>query len=396
MEKPMKPISPDPMTPDPMTPATSPLLFMATTNDQWQDQRMMRWCQTLEMAGWRVRWIGVDRHREVPLHSTPHRTYQRLRLSPLRGPLFYLIYNFRLLVEALRCSSAVYLSVDADTLPALRLASWIRRRPLWWDAHEWFTEVPELSGRPTVRRVWAGLIRLFLRGRIQCYTVGPALAERFRQEYGYPFRVLRNMPTRNTDPADPLDTFDFPQGPFILYQGALNLGRGLEALLVAAERGLPCPLVLAGSGDLERGLRSTVQNRGLHGKVWFTGPLPSSQLRSLTQKAWLGLNLLDHPSLSYRYSLANKFFDYTAAGLPQLGMDFPEYQAQLRDYPVGWGLKDCQPEGIVRFCYELWNQPERMEAARQACLLAAQAWTWETESQQLLAELRTLAQKQPR
>jgi hypothetical protein len=76
-------------------------------------------------------------------------------------------------------------------------------------------------------------------------------------------------------------------------------------------------------------------------------------------------------------------------------MDFPEYQALLRDYPVGWGLKDCQPEGIVRFCYELWNQPERMEAARQACLLAAQAWTWETESQQLLAELRTLAQEQP-
>jgi len=369
---------------------------MATTNDQWQDQRMMRWCQTLERAGWRVRWIGVDRHREVPLHSTPHRTYQRLRLSPLRGPLFYLIYNLRLLVEALRCSSAVYLSVDADTLPALRLASWIRRRPLWWDAHEWFTEVPELSGRPTVRRVWAGLIRLFLRGHVQCYTVGPALAEQFQKDYGYPFRVLRNMPSRNTDPTDTLDTLDFPQGPFILYQGALNLGRGLEALLEAAERGLPCPLVLAGSGDLERSLRATVQNRSLHGKVWFTGPLPSSQLRSLTQKAWLGLNLLDHPSLSYRYSLANKFFDYTMAGLPQLGMDFPEYQALLRDYPVGWGLKDCEPEGIVRFCYELWNQPERMEAARQACLLAAQVWTWENESQQLMEELRTFSQKQPR
>ena len=66
----MKPISSAPMTPATRTPATrttdaSPLLFMATTNDQWQDQRMMRWCQTLEMAGWRVRWIGVDRNREV-------------------------------------------------------------------------------------------------------------------------------------------------------------------------------------------------------------------------------------------------------------------------------------------------------------------------------------------
>lgn len=392
MEEPMKPISSVPRTPAPLVTETSPLLFMATTNDQWQDQRMMRWCQTLEQAGWRVRWIGVDRRREVPLQSTPHRTYQRLRIAPLRGPLFYLIFNLRLLVEALRCSSTVYLSVDADTLPALRLASWMRGRPLWWDAHEWFTEVPELSGRPAVRRVWAGLIRLFLRGRVQCYTVGPALAEQFQRMYGRPFRVLRNMPSSPTKPAGTLDSVDIPQGPFILYQGALNSGRGLEALLEAADRGLPCPLVIAGSGDLERSLRSTVQNRGLHGKVWFTGPLPSSQLRALTPKAWLGMNLLDHPSLSYRYSLANKFFDYTAAGLPQMGMDFPEYQALLKDYPVGWSLKNCEPEEIVRLCYELWNQPERMETARQACLQAALAWTWENESCLLLEELRTLAQ----
>lgn len=372
----------------------APLLIMATTNDQWQDQRMMRWCQTLEEAGWQVRWIGVHRNREVSLPNTPTRTYQRLGIWPLKGPLFYLHYNLRLLMEALRWKPTVFLSVDADTLPALRLASWLRGRALWWDAHEWFTEVPELSGRPIVRAGWTLLIRLFLRGKVQCYTVGPALAGLFHKAYGYPFRVLRNMPSRNTDsPALPLQ--NAPQGPYILYQGALNQGRGLEALLEAAEKGLPCPLVLAGSGDLEIALRSTVRSRGLHNKVWFTGPLPPAQLRSLTQNAWIGLNLLDHPSLSYRYSLANKFFDYAAAGLPQLGMDFPEYQALLREYPVGWGLEDCQPERIARICNELWSQPERMEGARQACLKAAERWTWENESRELLEELRVLAQHQP-
>ncbi|MGA1330764.1 MAG: glycosyltransferase [Bacteroidia bacterium] len=370
-------------------PHQRPLLVMATTNDQWQDQRMLRWCQTLQQEGWRVHWFGVDRGRPVPLIDLENVTFQRLRLPILQGPWFYAIYNFLLLFKAWNLKARVYLAVDADTLPALRLVSWLRQKMLWWDAHEWFTEVPELSGRPAVRWVWNVILKVFLRGNVRCFTVGPALAGIFQRTYGYPFTVLRNMPASHHE-AVSLPHSPPVDGPFILYQGALNVGRGLEVLIDAAALGLPCPLVLAGGGDLEDKLRNQVQSRGLHDKVFFTGPLPPGRLRTLTKQAWLGMNLLDHPSLSYRYSLANKFFDYTAAGLPQVSMNFPEYQNLLKEYPVGWTLDHCSPEQVVGLCNELWDQPDRVRAAREACPQAAEVWTWENESGALVAALRTL------
>lgn len=367
-----------------------PLLVMATTNDQWQDQRMLRWCQTLQEEGWRVHWLGVDRGRAVPLVNQKNITYQRLRLPFLRGPWFYVFYNLLLLVKAWQVNATIYLAVDADTLPALRLVSWLRQKMLWWDAHEWFTEVPELSDRPVVRWVWNLVLKVFLRGKVQCFTVGPSLAGIFQRMHGYPFTVLRNMPALPQEGV-PVPTLAPPcTGPFILYQGALNRGRGLEALIDAADLGLPCPLVLAGSGDLDFKLRSQVQSRSLQERVYFTGPLPPAQLRSLTEQAWLGMNLLDHPSLSYRYSLANKFFDYTAAGLPQVSMNFPEYQNLLQEFPVGWTLDDCQPKNLVRLCQELWEEPDRVRAARLVCPKAAAVWTWANESQVLVDKLRAL------
>jgi glycosyltransferase involved in cell wall biosynthesis len=384
-----------------------PVMVMATTNDQWQDQRMQRWCCTLLDCGWKVHWIGVDRQRPVALRSDKIICYQRLRVFPGTGPLFYMVFNLRLFARALTVPANAFLAVDADTLPALRLASLIRGKSLWFDAHEWFTEVPELLNRPVTRWCWQLIIRLFIRGRIRCFTVGHELAKRLEQQWGQPFDVLRNMPSvkgpehcadhTKSIQADitPESMIQGLRGPYLLYQGALNMGRGLEALIEAAALGLPYPLVMAGSGDLQTELARVVLQRKLEGKVFLTGPLSPQHLLHLTRQAFLGFNLLETQSLSYRYSLANKFFDYVKAGVPQICIDFPEYRHHMHLHRVGWLIGTTDPSTIVQYCHRIAQEPEDYKSIRENCHKAAAQWTWEQESssvQRKLAELCSAVQ----
>ncbi len=390
-----------------MDQAMRPLMVMATTNDQWQDQRMHRWSMTMVESGWKVHWIGIDRGRHVPLFNTDWIAYERLKIVPSTGLLFYAIFNWRLFCKAMSLPAHAFLAVDADTLPGLRLASIFRWKPLWFDAHEWFTEVPELLNRPITRIIWHLILRLFLQGNIQCYTVGPELASHLRNSWGKSFQVLRNMPSMkgpkmvdpNAEFQDSLNTrhsiLHELEGPYLLYQGALNMGRGLESLIEAADLGLPFPLVMAGSGDLEGHLHALIRSKNLENKVILTGPQSPHQLRVLTKNAFLGFNLLETRSLSYKYSLANKFFDYIHAGIPQVCIDFPEYRHHMNSYRVGWLIEDTEPSSIIQQCKRIIEDSEDYQAMRENCHQAAVHWNWENESaalQSKLIELRNSLQ----
>jgi glycosyltransferase involved in cell wall biosynthesis len=300
-----------------------------------------------------------------------------------------------------------FLSVDVDTLPALRLASFLKGKPLWFDAHEWFTEVPELLNRPITRNIWKLIIHIFLSGKVQCYTVGPELASRLTKSWGKPFEVLRNMPNLqvrslgNSNQELVESHHDLHaivpglEGPYLLYQGALNMGRGLEPLLEAAALGLPYPLVIAGSGDLEGLIQTFVKDRKLDNKVMLTGPLNPQKLLLLTKNAFLGFNLLETQSQSYYYSLANKFFDYVQAGLPQVCIDYPEYRHHMALHRVGWLIENTNPESIVQYCKQIVGDPDQYRVIRENCHHAAVDWNWDKESaalQNRLIEWRALLQ----
>ena len=150
---------------------------------------------------------------------------------------------------------------------------WLRARlggqPFVYDAHELFTEVPEVVARPAVQRVWQWVEAFVVPRATRAYTVGPALARVFEQRYGRPFAVVRNV--SHLDPADAQPVAD-KDDTLILYQGALNVGRGLEALLDAMPQ-VRGRLVLCGEGDLSAALRERAAGLGLlaSGQVEFRG-----------------------------------------------------------------------------------------------------------------------------
>lgn len=352
-------------------------LFFAVTNDLNSDQRMLRICNSLSDAGYQVHLRGRLLPESRPLND---RVFEqsRMKLFFTKGPFFYLEYNLRIFLFALTEKADLLSAVDLDTLPGVRLAAILLNKLFVYDAHEIFTEVPELLHSKTKQGVWRWIERIFLWRVKHSYTVNHSLAQWYFQKHGLEMRVVRNMPFRCTPPT----IADVP--PFILYQGALNEGRGLEALIEAMQF-LPMPLMIAGRGDLDLSLRSLSKRLQLDERVNFLGQLEPEALQQLTQQAWLGVNLLEDTALNYYLSLANKFFDYVQAHVPQLCMDFPEYNMLNETHAVAILIRSLDPNDLADYILRLQGDSERYTQLQNNCKVASEVWVWENECEALLA-----------
>ena len=369
--------------------ATMSTIICTVTNDLSQDQRMIRICGTLQAAGYQVTLVGRELPHSLPLVDHPFRQH-RLLCWFHAGKLFYLEYNLRLLYHLFRQRPTIINAVDLDTLLPGYLISRLQRSVCVYDAHEYFTEVPEVIRRPRVQRLWAVLADWIIPSLQHAYTVAPALADIMSERYGTPFDVVRNVPYRQTASVERV----VPHEKIIFYQGVLNEGRGLESAILAIEQ-LPSNFVLqiAGTGDLEQKLHQLMQDHQLQDRVRFLGFVPPAQLPALTEKAWLGLNLLENTGLSYYYSLANKTFDYIQAGVPALHMDFPEYRALHDQYDTFELLADLEVESIAAAIQGLINNPNRYAQLQDNNLQAAKSLIWEEEEKKLLGIYKVLRKK---
>ncbi|MGI4883539.1 MAG: glycosyltransferase [Janthinobacterium lividum] len=376
-------------------PPAGPRLFFAATTDLVHDQRMQRICSSLQNAGYQVTLVGWARPASGGLPAQNYRQH-RLRGWFQTGKLFYLEYNLRLLLYLLRQRADAWCAVDLDTALPMWLRARLGGQPLVYDAHELFTETPEVVGRPAVQRAWRW-VESFVVPRAQlAYTVGPALARVFEQRYGRPFAVVRNAtrpgpPATRPGPPAAAAAAAAPSGDgasgYVLYQGVLNVGRGLEALLDAMPQ-VRGRLVLCGEGDCSAALRARAARLGLlaSGQVEFRGYVRPEALRAVTAQAAVGVMLLENRGLSYYYSLANKFFDYVHAGVPQVLIDFPEYRALNDAHDVAELVPNLAPGALAAALNRLLPGGDAARAQQLAanCRRAAPHLSWAHEEKVLV------------
>jgi glycosyltransferase involved in cell wall biosynthesis len=296
----------------------------------------------------------------------------------------YALFNLKLLLRLLSIRPGIVCANDADTLPA----AWLYTRlfthtRLVWDAHEYFSQVPELNKKPFVRSIWQWIEKYMGRKAHLAYTVAPLLAQHMAQKVERTFHVIRNVPEAPT--AGEASSYS-PVPGRIVYTGAINVGRGIECL-VASLAYLPPPfhLVICGQGDLSDQIQAQANN--FEGRVLLTGMLTPTALKQEVAQAWLGYSALEHIGDSYYYSLANKFFDYAQAGLPQLCPNFPEYRSLIGVYPCAIEFSLAQPEpakALALIIQSLAADSDRYQRMSIAAYEMAAANTWEKESEKLL------------
>ncbi len=368
-------------------------IYISVINDLITDQRVQRIAGTLSKSDYLPVLVG-RKHGKSPDFLLKGVENKRFLLLFNKGFLFYAAFNIRLFLYLVsRKGEVILLANDLDTLPANYLVSIIRGWKLVYDSHEYFTEVPELSGRNFVRKLWLSMEK-FLVPRVNlAYTVNDTLAKMYSAKYGLKFHIIRNVPSGNTQALD----FKLPERisgrKIILYQGAVNKDRGLEEM-IDLMRGLEnTVLIIAGDGDVLEILKQLVYKEKLDEYIYFTGRLCPNRLRSLTQKADLGISLERKTNLNYYYALPNKLFDYIQAHVPVVCSDFPEMKRIIDTYNVGVTIHPGNKENLKQTLLHAMNDKEKRKEWQENCIKASADLNWNVEEKQMISIYRQLGLK---
>lgn len=351
-------------------------LVFTVTNDLTYDQRMIRICSSLVNAGYHVTLIGRSMKDSLPLDSKVF-SQKRLFCFFRTGPLFYAEYNLRLFFYLLFKKMDLICAIDLDTILPCLIVSIIRKKCRVYDAHELFCEMQEIVERPFIYRIWKLIERMSVPQFKFGYTVNQPIVEEFSKMYNRKYQVIRNMPL--------LQPFVEPEKKekYIFYQGAVNEGRSFETLIPAMSK-VQARLLIAGDGNYLDQAKRLVESWQLQDRIVFLGKIRPEQLRNFTQKAWVGITLFDSKGLSNYYSLANRYFDYLHAGIPQLCVDYPVYRALNNKLPVALLISDLSVENIATNLNHLLENDVLYQELHKNCLLQRQKMNWQEEEKKLI------------
>lgn len=363
------------------------LAIVCCTNDLFTDKRADKICKCLKELNYNVILVG----RKLKNSSSIIREYRifRFKLFFNKKFLFYSEYNLKLFFFLTFKKPDLIISIDLDTLPACFFSAKLIKAKLIYDSHEYFTEVPELNGRKLVKKIWLIIERLLVPKVKKAITVSESIAEIYYKKYNVKFNVIRNFPELVVIPENKIYNFkkDFNHSVkyILLYQGSLNIGRGIEKLILSIKH-LPDEYVIAiiGSGDIDKELIKLVNKNSLQKRVKFYGRIDARELIYYTAGATLGFSLEQNISLNYYYALPNKIFDYINAGIPVICSNFPEMANIVEKYNVGIAINpDLSPENLSDIIKRIISDNRFYQSLKDNCNIAKYDLTWNKEKEKL-------------
>jgi len=360
-------------------------VIFSVTNCICYDQRVLKMAGVADSLGAEV--VITGRYRKDCCDKAEIQfPIKRFRMLFSKGFLFYAFYNIRLFFFLIFRSADLLVSNDLDTLLPNYLVSLIRKIPLAYDCHEYFTGVPELQERPFIRGVWKSIEkRIFPRLR-NILTVSDSVAEQYYREYGLPLLTVRNC-SYSSDSIMPFTRkqLDIDEKDLLLIlQGTgINIDRGGKELIEAMQVLENVSLIVAGSGDMIPALRKMVASMGIEKKVRFVSRLPWKEMMRYTRSADVGLSLDKPTNLNYRLSLPNKLFDYISAGIPVIAANLTEVTNIVSDNKCGIIIPEVTPSEIARAARLLADNRDLLNVLRENARIASSELRWEKESEKV-------------
>lgn len=358
--------------------------IVSVINDLVTDQRVHKTCMYLHERGVDVTLVGRVKSDSLPMPERPYRTV-RMKLRRERGPLFYLEFQWRLRKFLSENPADILVANDLDTLWPNFIVARKRAIPLVYDAHEIFTEVPELIHRRLKQRTWQRLEEKLLPNIKHMITVNESIANWYHEKYGVRPVVVRNIPDKpSTIILKTREDVGWPlTKKIIVMQGAgINIDRGSEELVQAMQFVHDAVLMIIGSGDVLPKLKQMVMELNLSDRVHFVGKVPPDELKALTRLADIGVTLDKNTNINYRFSLPNKIFDYIHAGIPVLSSKLPELERIITQYNVGIIVASHEPEMLAKAIQTMLQSPQYI-LWKTNTTRASQELSWYNEQRQL-------------
>ena len=362
------------------------------SNDGFTDQRVRKQCDSFSGNGYDTILFckklnpGNKEQQSVKTH--------RIGLAFRSGFLFYAALNIRLFFALLSSKADLFYANDLDTLPANYLASIFRKKPLIYDSHEYFTEVPEVQNRPFVKSVWKYFERKCITRASLVITVSDSIAKLLQEKYNLnEVMVVRNVPQTNFNPKPyTKDEIGIDPAKFLMIlQGAgINVDRGAEELVAAMPYLSETVLLIIGTGDAIPQIKKESKRLKLEEKVIFIGKLPYEEMMRYTTTADLGVSIDKDTNINYRYSLPNKLFDYARAGIPVLVSDLVEVRRIVEKYETGELIPSHKPEEIAKSIRHLRENDALLEKYKTNTGRLNEALNWDKEFAPVLTKVKEI------
>lgn len=344
---------------------------------------MQRICTSLSNAGYQVVLVGRQLKKSKPLQAQPF-TQKRLPCFFTKGFLFYAEYNLRLLFFLLFTKANALCAIDLDTILPNYIASFITGKPRVYDAHELFTELIEVVTRPRVHKSWLAVERFVVPRFQHGYTVNLFIKEELKRRYQVDYQIVRNMPLKKEITV----LQKYPRFT-VLYQGAVNEGRSFKTLIPAMQQ-VDANLLICGNGNYFTQVQNLIQQYGVEDKVTLMGAVLPNELKNITPKCHVGVTIFESEGLNQYYSLANRFFDYMMAGVPQICANYPEYAHINNQYGFAYMIKDVQPQTIATALNNLLNDNVLYQQLQANCTIANEQLNWQQEEKTLIQFWNTI------
>ena len=102
-------------------------------------------------------------------------------------------YNLRLFFFLLCRRFDIYHSNDLDTLLPMWLTSFIFKKKLVYDSHEYFLGVPEIQNRYFVKKVWSSIESFIFPKLKYVFTVNESISDLYFKDYKvrrFPYKMI--------------------------------------------------------------------------------------------------------------------------------------------------------------------------------------------------------------
>jgi len=290
----------------------------------------------------------------------------------------YLEFNLRLFFFLLFEETEAICAIDLDTILPCYFISSLKGKIRIYDAHELFTEQKEIVTRPGIQKLWLAVERFAVPKFVNGYTVNNFIADEFRRRYQVRYEVVKNMPVFKPYPLNLK-----PLRPFIIYQGAVNEGRSFETLIPAMKE-VDSKLIICGNGNFFEQVKKLVKKHKVSDKVELKGYVPPEELAELTPTAHVAVTLFEKTGLNQYNSLSNRFFDYIMAGVPQVCVGYPEYEAINDKYGIAYLIYNTDSSTIAQALNNLLQDDVLHNSIRSNCMTAREELNWGTEEKVLI------------
>lgn len=353
-------------------------IVFAVTNDLNYDQRMHRICNSLEKNGYKILLIGRKMPNSLPLQN---KLYQQKRIKCIfnNSAFFYVEYNLKLFFFLLFLKTDCYCAIDLDTILPVWIVSIIKRKKRVYDAHELFTEQKEIITRPFIKKIWDAIEKVMVPKFKYGYTVNDFIKDELQKKYGVNYEIIRNLPLKNP----PNSISKIQNSNFIIYQGAVNEGRCFETLIPAMQF-VNTSLLICGEGNFLNQTKQLIQTYNLQNKIILKGWVMPEALTQLTPNAIVGITLFETTGLNQYQSLANRFFDYTMAGIPQVCVNFPQYKKINDEFNIALMIDATDIQTISNAINKLLTDKNLYNHLKNNCIKAKEILNWQIEEIKLI------------